>query len=344
MSPKRVTSHDVAKAAGVSRTTVSFVLNNVEGVQISEDTRQRVMQTAVDLGYIPDAAAQTLASGRSQSIGLILNRSPYHIATDAYITQIIDVLVDETRARGMRLLLETVEDTHPVETYLHLVGSKRIDGIILSGPRFDDQALTALLEDDFPMVLMGSMPDQRFCYVDVDNKAAAKLATDHLVQQQRYQKIACITNADLSFTAACDRLGGYRQSLEENGLPFVEDLVRHGDFTPESGYEQMKSLLLGEIKPDAVFIASDVVALGSMAAIRDHGLRIPEDISVVGFDDVPFARYFDPPLTTVHLPARAMAHLACSMVMEMISGHRLAERQILLKSELVVRNSSVPTG
>jgi DNA-binding LacI/PurR family transcriptional regulator len=167
------------------------------------------------------------------------------------------------------------------------------------------------------------------------------MATEHLINQHQYEHIACITNASSSFTAAIDRLSGYRQALEENQIGFDETLVRYGDFTPESGYEQMKSLLSGTVRPDAVFVASDVVAIGAMAAIREGGYRIPQDIAVVGFDDVPFARYFDPPLTTVHLPARAMAHLACSLVMEMINGHRPAENQILLKSELVVRNSSM---
>ncbi len=338
MATKRATSQDVAKRAGVSRTTVSFVLNNVEGAAISVDTKQRVMQAAIDLGYFPDAAAQTLASGRSSTIGLVMNRSPHQIVSDTYITQVLDVLVEEVRQHGMRLMLEIIEDDRPAETYLDLVRSKRIDGIIFSGPRFDDEALNALNEDGFPTIIMGSVPDSPFCCVDVDNRTAACQATTHLVGLG-YREIACITNASSIYTAAVDRLKGYQDALAEASIPYDERLVRYGDFSPESGYERMRSILEDGPRPRAVFVASDVVAIGAIAAIHEAGLRIPEDVALVGFDDVPISRYLDPPLTTVHLPAREMSRLACSMIMELIQGETPPEGQVLLKTNLVIRKS-----
>lgn len=338
MASKRATSQDVANRAGVSRTTVSFVLNNVEGVQISTDTRQRVLQAAVELGYFPDAAAQTLASGRSMTIGLVLNRSPHQIVSDAYITQVLDVLVEEVRHHGMRLLLEIVEDSRPSETYLDLVRSKRIDGIIFSGPRFDDDALKALLEDNFPAVLMGKLPNSPFCFVDVDNRAAAYQATMHLIRQG-YRDIACITNAAAIYTAAVERLQGYQDALRESNILYDDSRVRFGNFSPESGYEQMLALLKNSPFPRAVFVASDVVAIGAIAAIRELGLAIPQDIALVGFDDVPLARYLDPPLTTVHLPTREMSHIAIRTIMELIQGQQPEQSQVLLKTNLVIRKS-----
>ena len=334
-----MTSKDVAKKAGVSRTTVSFVLNKVEGVKISKKTRMRVLQAAYKLGYVPDAAAQSLASGRSKTIGLILTRSPRQIASDTFLTQVLYGLINEVRLHDMRLLLEFVEDSHPRETYLDLVGSKRIDGIIFSGPRFDDKALQALLEYGFPTVLMGKLPDSAFHFVDIDNRAAARKAVTHLFNLGR-TSIACITNANQSYTAAVERLQGYQEALEQFGLPYNADLVRYGDFDPESGYAQMSSLLKNGHHPEAVFVASDVVAIGAMAAIRERNIRIPEDIALVGFDDVPLARFLDPPLTTIRLPAAEMARLASKLVIQLIQGKQPENSQILLETELIVRESS----
>ena len=144
MFTNRITSQDVADRAGVSRTTVSLVLNNTPGAQIREVTRQRVLLAASELGYVPDAAAQALASRQSQIIGLILIRTPQQIASDAFLTQTLDGLLECIHQQGMRLLIDIVEPQHQKETYLQLVRAKRIDGILLSGPRYDDEALNRL--------------------------------------------------------------------------------------------------------------------------------------------------------------------------------------------------------
>jgi DNA-binding LacI/PurR family transcriptional regulator len=338
LSQKRVTSKDVARLAGVSRTTVSFVLNNVASAQISPETRQKVLQAAIELGYVPDAAAQSLASGRSKIIGLVLNRSPHHFVTDAYITQVLNVLVVEARKHDMRLLLEIVEDSHPKETYLNLAISKRIDGIIFSGPRFDDLALQTLFEYGFPTVVMGKLPGTLFPYIDIDNRAAAYQAVAHLLKLG-HTRIACITNAALSYTAAVERLQGYRDALQDYHVPYDPALVRHGDFDPESGFVQMSSLLQQRPLPTAVFAASDVVAMGVIAAIKEHRLAIPGDIALVGFDDVPLARYLDPPLTTIRLPTARMAQMASDMVIDLIHRKEPKEKYVLLDTELVIRKS-----
>lgn len=338
MGVKRVTSQDVAKAAGVSRTTVSLVLNNVQGIQISEETRQRVIETAQEMDYVPDAAARALASRRSQIIGLFLTRNPHHIASDGFLTQIIDGLLEASRKYGMRLLIDIVETQHQKAAYLQLVRAKRIDGVILSGPRFDDEALQALEEDGFPTVLMGQLPGKKFYSVDVDNRASARMAVQHLLNLGHTQ-IACITNAPLSYTAASDRLEGYREALLAAGLPYDESLVRFGDFDLDSGYTQMQGLFDVSPLPTALFVASDVVAIGAKAAIREHGLEIPRDIALVGFDDVPQARYMDPPLTTVHLPAFELARQASEMLLQLIKGDYPPHRVVLLDTKLVIRRS-----
>ncbi|MBE0408875.1 MAG: LacI family DNA-binding transcriptional regulator [Anaerolineales bacterium] len=338
MTSKRITSKDVAIHAGVSRTTVSLVLNNVPGVQIPSKTRLRVRQAAKELGYVPEAAARALASRRSLIIGLVLTRNPHHIASDAFLTQILDVLTDKVRKHGMRLLLDIIEETHHPEIYMELARARRIDGIILSGPTFSDQGLQLLENERFPTVLMGELPGSSFYSIDIDNYAAAKMAVEHLIELGHTQ-IGMITNAPLAYTASTERLRGFRAAIEQAGLTYQENLIRFGDFDPQSGYQQMNQLMDESPIPSAVFAASDVIAIGAMGAVRERGLRIPTDIALLGFDDIPFARYVDPPLSTVNLPATDLASKALEVLFQLIAHKPPKTKHIRLDTKLVVRHS-----
>ena len=340
MTKRRVTSRDVAARAGVSRTTVSFVLNDVPGVNISQETRNRVLQAAQELGYVPDAAARSLASRRTNTLGLVLVRNQSHIAVDAFLPQVIHGLGESTRQAGFHLLLEPVEDISHPDAYIHLVRAKHIDGIVLSGPRSDDEELASLISEGFPVVLLGQLPDKPACFVDVDNRGAAREGVEHLIHLG-HQRIGCITNAPPEYTGGVDRLAGYHDALQAAGLPYEEALVRFGDFVPESGYEAARSLLQETPPPTALFVASDVVAFGAMAAVRECGLSIPDDLALVGFDDVPLARYIDPPLTTVRLPAAELGRQAGRMIISLIQNGEVASenRNVILDTELIVRAS-----
>jgi DNA-binding LacI/PurR family transcriptional regulator len=338
VNERRVTSRDVAARAGVSRTTVSFVLNDVPDANISQGTRQRVLQAARELGYVPDAAARSLASRRTHTLGLILVRNQSHIAADAFLPQVIHGLAASTRPAGFHLLLESVEDIRSPDAYIYLVRAKHIDGIVLSGPRSDDSQLTSLVSEGFPVVLLGQLPDTPACFVDVDNRSAARGAVEHLIGLG-YQRIACITNAAPEYTGSADRLAGYRDALQAAALPYDEQLVRFGDFAPESGYFAAHSLLQEITPPIALFVASDVVAFGAMAAIRERGLTIPDDVALVGFDDIPLARYVDPPLTTVRLPAAELGRQAGIMIINLIQNGQVPLRNKMLETDLIVRAS-----
>jgi len=337
MGNKRVTSQDVADLAGVSRTTVSFVLNNVKGMNISSETRQKVLEAAESLSYIPDASAQALASRRTKAIGLVMTRSPHHIATDAFLPQIIGGLMDVVKERKLRLLFESVEVEHQDRAYLELARAKHIDGMILLTPRIDDAGLKKLEQVDIPTVLMGELAGTNLHSVDVDNRLAAQNAVQYLIKLGHTQ-VACITNAPQNFTSSFDRMLGYRDALVSAGIPFDDRLIRYADFDPQSGYKQMKSLLSGRVFT-AVFVASDNVAIGAKAALREAGLRVPEDISMIGFDDIPWAQYSDPPLTTIRLPAQKLARTACVVLMDLLEGKEPPTRRLILDTELVIRKS-----
>lgn len=339
MNKKRITSQDVAEKAGVSRTTVSFVLNEVQNVQISQATREKVFQAAEELGYVPDEAARSLASGRNQFIGLLLTRSSHQLASDAFFTQILDELIEVIHRFNLRIMIDIVEPHHQLDAYLNLVKANRIDGILLSGPRLDDDALRTLEKTNFPTVLMGQLPGTDFCWVDIDNRGAAKSAVVHLIDLG-HRRIACVTNAHLIYTAAIDRLEGYRQALEGAGIGYDPDLVRYGDFDINSGYLQVEDLLRRNAGFSAIFVASDTLALGAVAAIRDRGLRIPDDIAVVGFDDLPFAQYLDPPLTSVHLPIKDLAREAGEMLIRILNHEGSSCQRKILETSLRIRRSS----
>lgn len=336
---KKITSEDVAREAGVSRTTVSFVLNNTPHTNISEETRQRVLEVARRLGYRPDAAARALARRETRIIGLVLCQSHDRVSADAFLPEVIRGLSHSAQSHGFKVLLEPVEDVTRPDAYIALVQERRIDGIVLSGPRSDDAQLPRLIAEGFPLVLLGQLQGVRAHFADVDNVAGARRAVEHLLDLG-HTRIALITNAPLHYTASRDRLQGYREALMARGLPVDEHLIRLGDFRSESGYAAMQSLLNLPEPPTAVFAASDVVAFGAVSAIKDRGLRIPDDIALVGFDDVPLARYVDPPLTTIRLPAWELGARAGALLLEIIAhGNSDEPLSVLLPTELVVRES-----
>jgi DNA-binding LacI/PurR family transcriptional regulator len=335
---QRVTSRDVAELAGVSRTTVSFVLNEVQDVHISQETRQRVLEAARQLNYYPNAAARSLASRQAGAIGLILCQSPEHIIADPFLPGLILGLGEAVRENGFHLLIQAVEDVTRPDAYVDLVHTRRIDGVIISGPRSDDQQLSRLLEDGFPVVLHGRLDGEETYCVDVDNVKGALLAVRHLIGLG-YRRIALITNAPLQYTASADRHQGYRMAMQEASLPYDESLVRCAHFTAESGYQAMNQLLTAGPAPEAIFVASDLVAMGAILALRRRGMNVPQDMALVGFDDVPLAGYVDPPLTTVRLPTYDLGWQTGDLLARLVRGDPPARKAVLLETELVIRES-----
>ena len=337
--PKRTTSRDVARLAHVSRTTVSFILNNVPGVSISAATRERVLDAAQKLNYSPNVAGKKLVSGKSYTIGLVLCQSPEQIFTDAFLPQVILGVEQAAMQQGFHVLLKPV-DPNDTGGYARLITENHVDGILLSGPRQDDQALMHLHRQRVPIMLMGQLPSTDIPFVDVDATTGAEMAVMHLIERG-HRDIGMITNAPLDYTSAQQRRDGYVRALKKAKLPAKKALIKEGNYTPASGYQAMKALLQVDRPLTAVFVASDVVAMGAMLAIREAGLDIPKDIAVVGFDDIPLAEYYDPPLTTIHLPAFGIGWAGGERLIRMIQGEGLNEPSLFLESKLVARQSTL---
>ncbi len=334
--PRRPTSADVAALAGVSRTTVSFVLNGRANTGISEETRGRVLRAAEQLGYHVQSPARALAGGASMAIGLVLLQTQDQVGSDALLAETLLGIADEARSDGYRVLVEAVSPDG--QRYSDLVRSRRVDGLIVSGPRADDPELQGVVRDGFPVILQGSLPGLGAPSVDVENRKGAAAATAHLAGLG-HRRIGFVTHAPLDYTAASDRFAGYRDALEERSIPFDERLVAIGAFDAASGHVAMRDLLNRTADLTAVFVASDIVAFGALRAIREAHRRVPDDISLVGFDDIPLARHFDPPLTTVRIPARDLGAAAGRALIDRLAG-RPATSRTLLATELVVRAST----
>ncbi len=339
MADRRITSQDVADLAGVSRTTVSFVLNNDTRFSIRPETKMKVHEAAAKLGYVPNASARALASNQAKAIGLIMTRDTRYISSDIFLPQLIGGLLDSVKLYGISLLIEWVEPGQQLQTYHKLTGAKHIDGMILTISRYDDGGLKLLEKTDIPVVLMGTVPDCKLNSVDIDNAASARKAVKHLLELG-HQQIACITDAPLPYSSASQRLSGYQQALNSAGISFDETLVRFGDFDAESGFRAMQSLLRSKTEFSAVFAASDNVCFGAMEAAREAGLDIPGELSFVGHDDIPLARYANPPLTTVRVPAAEIARQSCQLLLGMLADKHSQKQNILLESELIIRNST----
>jgi len=335
LANSRVTARNVAERAGVSVTTVSFVLNNVEGMRISEETRQRVLEAARGLDYYPDSLARRMVTGRTQNIAYIIRQSPDQAFADAFMPEVLNGLARGAAAQDFHVLFKPIgpEDSRG---FAWLIRERHVDGLVIAGPRTDDPELLNLVDRGVPVVLQGQLSGVQIPFVDVDNQHGARIASQHLIKLG-HTRIGMITNGDLNYTAAAARLAGYREALTLAGLPVEEKLVRYGSFTPQSG-EAAIADLLGE-KPTAVFVASDVVALGVMKRLQTLGVHIPNDVALVGFDDIPLARYLDPPLTTMRLPAFGLGWGAAQLITRFINRVPVENQQVLLETKLIVRAS-----
>jgi LacI family transcriptional regulator len=339
ISPKKrrgVTIVDVARASGVSYTTVSRVLSGYEFV--SETARTRVMKAVEDLGYVANLQARSLKGGRSQIIGLLVpNLDNGYVGT---ITQGID---QELARANYDLMLYTSHRRPGKESfYVNAIVNGLTDGLLLVAPLIPATYLNELREHNYPYVLIDQTDDSEdSSVVESTNWQGAYDATHFLIQLGHTQ-IAFIKGSG-AVRSAIDRLQGYKAALAEHNIPIREDLVIEGDYQQQTGYETTKKLLQNtEVRPTAIFAANDLSAFGAMDAARESGLRIPDDISIIGFDDIPQASFVYPKLTTVRQPLEQMGRVAVKLLLERIEDQSRPPQRVTLATQLVIRDSCRP--
>ena len=331
-----LTLEDIAKKAGVSRSTVSRVVNGHKSV--SEGTRQRVLAVVNETGYRPNAAARTLASQRSQMIGLVLPHSVSLLFTDPYFPYLIKGITQACNQHGYTLALFLFSMKEEEDQFFNRVPNRGLlDGVLVqSDHKGDQQIVCRLLESQVPQVVIGRpVRPENVSFVDIDNSRASYNAVMHLARLG-YQRIATITGPPAS-TVGIDRKEGYLKALTERGFSIDLQLIVEGDFTDQGGFYAMQKLFSAQ--PDAVFVASDVMAIGAIRAIRDQGLRVPEDIAVIGFDDFPLQTLNDVELTTVRQPVVDTGVKAVEMLIDLIENGNPFPRHVILNTKLIIRAS-----
>jgi LacI family transcriptional regulator len=324
----------VSKHAGVSVATVSRVLNNSNAVK--PITREKVLNSMRVLGFRPNGAAQALGGGRSFGVGVMVGDlgSPY-------FGQMLKSIEEVIRGAGLHILVSNGGYSSELEREGHeFLRQRRSEALIVHVERTTDQELKTWADDRVPLVVIGrNVPQLSHQCVYLDNEQGGFLATNHLLSRG-HRHIAHISGP-LNPPAHLDsraRLDGYQQALTQHGLAFLEEYVVESDFTEDGGYRSVVKLLGRKLPITAVFIGNDQMAAGAMQALRDSGLRIPDDISVVGYDDLVFSRYLNPQLTTIRQPLKEMGRAAAMLALKAMN---LASENVLCKfqPELVIRQS-----
>jgi LacI family transcriptional regulator len=337
-SPKRrgVTIMDVARASGVSYSTVSRALSGYEFVK--ESTYNRVMEAVHQLGYVVNLPARSLAGGRSNIIGLLVPN-----LDNTYVGTIARGIDQELVRANYDLMLYTTH-RHPGKEslYVSAIANGLTEGLLLIVPLVPTTYMDALREKNFPYVLIDQADTtENSNVVEATNWQGAYDATRYLIQLG-HMRIAFIMGTP-AVRSAIDRLQGYKAALADYDIPLREELIVEGDYQQRTSYETAKRLLQSiDSLPTAIFASNDLSAFGAIDATREHGLRIPDDISIIGFDDIPQASLVYPKLTTVRQPLDQMGRVAVKMLLEQIEDRSRPPQRITLTTELVIRDSCGP--
>ena len=328
------TIRDVARVAGVSKSTVSRVLN--ADPNVAEETRSAVFAAIKEIGYSRNALARGLNTRKTGTIGLIISdiTNPFH----AEVARGVEDLASDFDSNV--ILCNTDGRPKKEAAYIDLLVEKRVDGIIFTSVKAGESDMTVLRSKQIPFVFAGrTLPDVEADSVVVDNVLGGFQAATHLVRLG-HQRIAYLAGPS-HVSASMDRYEGYCQALRRAGIEPDPELVAEGDFKQEGGYRAMSALLDRALGVTAVFAANDYMAMGALEAIYERGLRVPEDIAVVGFDDIPFARLHLVQLTTVAQPKYDIGAIAARMLFERIDGKVGDEpaRRVVLPPRLVVRRT-----
>ncbi len=329
-----VTIKDIARELGLSVNTVSRALNSKPDV--SRQTRARVLETARRLHYVPNTIARSLVTSRSNTLGLVVTD-----VVNPFYSRIIRGVEETARQRGYTIiLLNTNEQDEDERAAIRVLRSKRVDGMIISPVQVSHDHIAALQEDGYPFVLINRyFPDLDTDYVINDNRLGAYLATGHLVRLG-HRHIAHITGPK-HVSSVRERLRGYRQALDEGGIAADQQRIIHTNLSLEGGYQATQQLLDACPLPTALFTYSDLLAVGALKAIREAGLRVPEHIALVGYDDIEFAAFLEIPLTTISQPSYEIGSRGVELLLELIENpdEQRQRHHIVLEPRLIVRKS-----
>jgi len=334
----RVSIKDIAKAAGVSHSTVSRALS--DSSLVSDETKARVQRLAREMGYSPNALARSLVTRQTHTVGVVVTT-----IADPFIAEVVQGIEATAHDHGFTsILCNSGAEPEREIAAVEMLRSKRVDGVIVTSSRVGALYLEHLERIGVPIVLINNHNEQRGRYtftVTVDNRHGGYLATQHLIELE-HRRIAYVT-APADHSSDLDRMTGYRQALGQAGIEPDARLIIPGNGRADGGERALEALLALDDRPSGVFCYNDMTAIGLIHAARRAGLSVPVDLAVVGFDDIPFATYFYPPLTTVAQPKVEMGQRAMKMALSLMTADQEGEplANIVVQGKLVVRASTV---
>lgn len=330
-----ITIKDIARETNFSTASISRVINGGKGV--GQKGREEILAVAKRLNYYPNLQARGLVAKKPRIIGIIIPRASEFVFSNPFYSEILKGISERSRQSGYYLILSFAEK----ESYCRLYQHRLVAGIIVLANHTNDSRYQEAQRMKIPMVLIPGLVDSdKIPSVDIDNFNAAFISVNYLIDLG-HQRIALL-NGPSNSKYSILRLAGYRQALKINHVHFQKDLVSKFDATQEGGFRSMQNQLLMKQPPTAVLVFNDYSAMGALWAAKEMGFRVPEDVSVVGFGDVPFSSMINPPLTTVHEPLHKIGYEATNMLLEVIQGKNLSKRNIILPVKLVIRQSTGP--
>ncbi|MER7279133.1 LacI family DNA-binding transcriptional regulator [Dactylosporangium sp. NPDC000244] len=329
-----VTMAVVAARAGVSKATVSRVVNGAPG--IDELTAARVRAVIQELGYVPSARAVGLARGRTGSVGILVPS-----LTWPWVGEVLQGVADVVESRGFGLLVFTFnQGPDSMRRFAAQLSGKAFDGLLVIEPSGTLDKIAELHDNGLPVVLIDDRGHEpRFPWVGTSNRMGARAAAEHLLAIGRTRPL--IISGEPRFGCVRARLAGFQEPFQAAGVPLDPALTLEGDFTYASGIARAREALARGLAFDAVFAHNDVMAGAAMGVLREAGRRIPDDVAVVGFDDLPWTTQTEPPLTAVHQPVRRMGEVAAGALLDHLDGKRLTGDPIVLPTGFTVRESTV---
>jgi LacI family transcriptional regulator len=329
-----LTLDDIARISGVSRSTVSRVINTDPNVK--ELTRKKVQEVIQSLNFQPNMAARGLAVGSTKVIGLVIPVGVSSIFSDPYFSLVIQGVSSACNHHGYSIMLWLAEPQYERKTISQITHNGLIDGVIVLAMLLDDPLIDRLCESNRPFMTIGRHPtNEKISYVDVDNRSGAYQGVAYAIRAGHHR--VGLIGGPRNMISGQDRYQGYLDALREYGLPVIPELIAESDYSDAGGYQAMKRLLPSH--PDAVFAASDAMAFAAMRVIQEAGLSIPEDIAIVGFDDIPPAATSKPALTTVRQPIAKSGKIVAEMLIDRIEHPHPQPQRVVLPTELVIRSS-----
>lgn len=336
---QRPTLEMVAQRAGVGRGTVSRVINGSS--QVSPRTREAVHDAISELGYSPNHAARTLVTRRTDTVALVVSESRDRLFEDPFFADIIRGVSSVLHERDLQLMLTTARGEAEHKRVGEYLSGSHVDGAMLVSLHRDDP-LTSRLADSGVPVVHGGRPYSEVApapfFVDIDNVEGGRVATRRLLQTG-HERVGTITGPQ-DMNAGISRLRGFREAMAESGREVDQNLVVQGDFSVDGGAAAMAEMLDQGGNPDALFVASDMMAIGAIRTLRERGLSVPEDVALVGFDDSLMAQHSTPPLTTVHQPTVQMGREMARLLVDVAIPRTADSERVTLETRLVVRDSA----